>query len=67
MCADGVKKALKKQQKNNDSIRTEETNMINKFRSLSISDNNSNGKNKPKRYWKNVVMKMSLMKAQEMI
>ena len=46
----GVKKTPKKQHKNNDSISNEETNAINKFRSLSISDNNSNDKGKPKRY-----------------
>ena len=46
----GVKKTLKKQHKNNDFISNEEINVINKFRSLSISDNNSNDKGKPKRY-----------------
>eukprot|EP00957_Ditylum_brightwellii_P162245 12353852-Ditylum_brightwellii.AAC.1 len=40
----GVKKILKKQHENNDFISNEETNVINKLRSLSISDNNSNDK-----------------------
>eukprot|EP00957_Ditylum_brightwellii_P195438 14890754-Ditylum_brightwellii.AAC.1 len=44
----GVKKALKRQQKNNDSISNEGTNVINKLRSLSINDNNRNDKGKPK-------------------
>eukprot|EP00957_Ditylum_brightwellii_P032171 2439588-Ditylum_brightwellii.AAC.1 len=41
---------VKKQHKNNDSISNEETNAINKFRSMPISDNNSNDEGKPKRY-----------------
>eukprot|EP00957_Ditylum_brightwellii_P081436 6194674-Ditylum_brightwellii.AAC.1 len=35
----GVKKALKRNHKNNNSISNEETNVISKFRSLLISDN----------------------------
>eukprot|EP00957_Ditylum_brightwellii_P155777 11859632-Ditylum_brightwellii.AAC.1 len=46
----GVKKTLKKQHKNNNFISNEETNAINKFRRLPISDSNSNDKGKPKRY-----------------
>eukprot|EP00957_Ditylum_brightwellii_P148708 11322150-Ditylum_brightwellii.AAC.1 len=45
----GVKKTLKKKHKNNDSISNEEINVINKIRSLSISDNR-NDKGKPNRY-----------------
>ena len=43
----GVKKTPKTQHKNNASISNEEINMISKFRSLSISDNNINDKGKP--------------------
>eukprot|EP00957_Ditylum_brightwellii_P101737 7753599-Ditylum_brightwellii.AAC.1 len=39
-----VKKALKKKHKKNDFTSNEEINVINKFRSLSISDNSSNDK-----------------------
>eukprot|EP00957_Ditylum_brightwellii_P030235 2288990-Ditylum_brightwellii.AAC.1 len=46
----GVKKTPKKHNKNNDSISNEGTNAISKFRSLSISDDNSNDKGKPTRY-----------------
>eukprot|EP00957_Ditylum_brightwellii_P095247 7254770-Ditylum_brightwellii.AAC.1 len=42
------RRPLKKHHQNNDYISNEETNAINKFRSMSNSDNNSNDKDKPK-------------------
>eukprot|EP00957_Ditylum_brightwellii_P048884 3709463-Ditylum_brightwellii.AAC.1 len=42
----GARKDLKKQHKNSDFISNKETNAINKFKNLVVSDNSSNDKGK---------------------